>query len=316
MFEEHAFAPAPMPSPIDAIDPAFSRMSRFLFRPFRPEVWLTLGFVAWLAQLGESGGGFGGANSFGQGSPDRSPTRVWNETRDWIAANLAWLIPVVIAGLVVIVLIGAVILWVRCRAKFIFIHNLAHETIAIATPWREYGREGNRLFLALLLLGIGVSVISLAIVGAGLAVAWADLRAARFGPGALVALLGGVPTLILLGIGALVARALIVDFVAPIMYLRRITFVAAWMVFAGTITPGNLGSIAVYLLLKLILQIVAGIAMLAVTCLTCCIAALPYIHAVVFLPVHAFFRLYSLTFLEQFGPEFRVFPTPSHSQAP
>jgi hypothetical protein len=43
-----------------------------------------------------------------------------------------------------------------------------------------------------------------------------------------------------------------------------------------------------------------------VTCLTCCLAALPYIGTVIVLPVPVFFRSFSLLFLRQFGADWDV----------
>ena len=40
--------------------------------------------------------------------------------------------------------------------------------------------------------------------------------------------------------------------------------------------------------------------------MTCCLAALPYVYAVVFLPVFVFTRAYSLYFLRQFGPQYNL----------
>jgi hypothetical protein len=50
--------------------------------------------------------------------------------------------------------------------------------------------------------------------------------------------------------------------------------------------------------------------MLLGCCLTCCLALLPYLSSVVFLPIHVFFRCYSLKFLEQFGEEWRILQGP------
>ncbi len=45
--------------------------------------------------------------------------------------------------------------------------------------------------------------------------------------------------------------------------------------------------------------------------ITCCIGgcfmAIPYIGAVIMLPISVFFRAYSLEYLSQYGEEFRVF---------
>lgn len=65
-----------------------------------------------------------------------------------------------------------------------------------------------------------------------------------------------------------------------------------------------------------ILLIGLAIAVLVGTCLTCCIAGLPYIQSVVFLPVYVFFRCFSVCFLEQFGEDWRLIkgdePAPPH----
>jgi hypothetical protein len=43
-----------------------------------------------------------------------------------------------------------------------------------------------------------------------------------------------------------------------------------------------------------------------VTCLTCCVASLPYLGTVIVLPVPVFFRSFSLLFLRQFGADWDV----------
>jgi hypothetical protein len=42
-------------------------------------------------------------------------------------------------------------------------------------------------------------------------------------------------------------------------------------------------------------------------CLTCCISCIPYLGTVLFLPLLVFMRCYSLYFLQQAGPEWRIF---------
>ena len=64
-------------------------------------------------------------------------------------------------------------------------------------------------------------------------------------------------------------------------------------------------------------------------CLLCCVSALPivgpylvaYLFAVILLPVYVFLRCYSLAFIEQYGPDWRVFaydlePAPAGPSAP
>jgi hypothetical protein len=46
--------------------------------------------------------------------------------------------------------------------------------------------------------------------------------------------------------------------------------------------------------------------MLMGMCVTCCLAGLPYLGTVFFLPLFVFARSYSLYFLRQFGPQYNL----------
>jgi hypothetical protein len=50
-----------------------------------------------------------------------------------------------------------------------------------------------------------------------------------------------------------------------------------------------------------------GLVALIAMCATCCITALPYIGTVILLPAFVFMRCYTLSFLERFGPDWRLF---------
>src|SRR5438046_8540925 len=56
-----------------------------------------------------------------------------------------------------------------------------------------------------------------------------------------------------------------------------------------------------------------------VTCLTCCLASLPYVGTVIVLPIPVFFRSFSLLFLRQFGSDWDVWkkiPVPETTTPP
>jgi hypothetical protein len=48
----------------EPVSPALERVKTMLFKPFDLGKWFTIGFCAWLAFLGESGGGGGFNNAF------------------------------------------------------------------------------------------------------------------------------------------------------------------------------------------------------------------------------------------------------------
>ena len=113
--------------------------------------------------------------------------------------------------------------------------------------------------------------------------------------------------LILMAVAAVV---LMEDFVLPLMWLRRQGCVAAWMEFLQLL-GSRIGAFIVYLLLRLGLGILIGIALIIAIFATCCIAGclmvLPYIGTVFLLPVLVFSRALPLYFLAQFGPNYDVF---------
>jgi len=88
---------------------------------------------------------------------------------------------------------------------------------------------------------------------------------------------------------------------------------AAWATLRQELLPGNGWRFVGFYLMSFLFGIAAALLMLLGCCLTCCVAVLPYINAVVFLPLFVFFRCYSLGFLEQFGGEWRIIQVPAPS---
>ena len=132
------------------------------------------------------------------------------------------------------------------------------------------------------------------------------------------AIAAGVAMFIAFGLALAVISLFLTDFVAPIMYLRRIRVMAAWRAFLSSMLAGNAASFALYLLMNFVIGLVAGTLALAAACATCCIAMLPYVGAVILLPLTVFVQAYALSFIEQFGPSWHVFPpdTPPSSDSP
>jgi hypothetical protein len=187
-----------------------------------------------------------------------------------------------------------------------FLEGVAYDRAAVVEPWKRLRPLGNHLFR----FELGLTVLALLSVGTvavgAFMVALPDIRAERFGGGALTAILAGGLLLLALSIAFAVVQAVAEDFLVPLMYLRGTGVGPAWREFRMSILKGNAGSIVVYFLMRIVLGLAAGIVMAAGMCVTCCIAALPYLSSVIFLPVFVFVRSYSLYFLQQFGPRYRL----------
>ncbi|WP_319501993.1 hypothetical protein [uncultured Draconibacterium sp.] len=96
------------------------------------------------------------------------------------------------------------------------------------------------------------------------------------------------------------------------MYKHRVGVLKGWgqflMVFGKRALPFILYGLFIF-----VLGIAIGIAIILFALMTCCIGLLliviPYIGAVILLPVSYTFRAFSIEFLAQFGDEYNVFPT-------
>ena len=302
------------------LDGAFQRTKSLLW-PIRWGVWLRLALIALFVGGGVSFPNISGYN-FNEGD---LPPGI-GDTLPEIAT--------VIVPLILIVLAIALVWWiVGTVMQFVFVDMLREGDVHIRPFFGERLGKGVRLFLfeagltlililammafILMLVGIGGSG------GAGVGVAFILL----FIPFILVATL-------LFGIIFLLTH----DFVVPIMIHEDCGVIAGWQRLIGTIS-GNILQTVVYIITRLVLGLIAGIAQAIVIILALLIIAIPFAligfvflaalkanlvlllallipYLVVAIPVTlliavpfvTFFRYYALLVLEGLVPEFRLLP--------
>jgi len=232
--------------------------------------------------------------------------------KDYVMDNLVWIVPVAAGLLLLIVAIGLLFNWLSSRGKFMFLHCVALNKAEVVAPWNQFAREANSLFWFRLGLGLLGAIVTLPLVAliAFLVIGMVKVGAANVSGVALSA--GALLFGIALGIVFFVIRKLTMDFVVPIMFLRRKKCLESWRELRG-LFAGNIGNFILYFLFQIVLALVIGLMVLVVVIATCCIAgcflALPYLGTVLLLPVHVFNRAYSLFYLAQFGSQFDVFPS-------
>jgi hypothetical protein len=290
---------------------ALDRVKRMLFRPFDLSKWFVVGFCAWLATLGESGGSFNGnfgsghGGQPGGGGPDFRD--FINEAKDFVMQNLYWIIPAVVALLLLGLAFGMLLTWLNSRGKFMFLHCVALDRAEIKRPWREFAREGNSLFWFRFVLGLIEMLLFLPLLaGIFCAIGWMLYRRSAEPGGIVLAILLAL-TFLLFAVCSGLIRKFTTDFVVPIMFLRRTACTTAWREFLGLL-GANAGHFTVYVLFQIVLAMAIGMLVLTAVVVTCCIAgclmAIPYVGAVVLLPVTVFERSYSICYLAQFGPAY------------
>jgi len=302
-------------SVVQPLERAWDRMMQVCFRPFDAGKWFTLGLCAWLATLGSGGGSFNGGGGGNRSGKGQRALEMINRVLDWCADNAV----LVIGGLAVLFLIGlgiaALFLWLRSRGDFMFIDGIVKDRGAVVEPWRAFKSLGDSVFvvrMAVSVIGAGWFFLLL-LLGlfswcptffAHLATLGNDVGFGNFLPAELllVAVVVGALTMTLMFLLGL-TNAVIDHLVVPVMYGRALTAGPAWRAVRTELIAGHPGTIVLFYLLLVVVSLGLALVGVVLTVLTCCIAALPYIGAVILLPLAVFKRSYVLYFVEQFGFE-------------
>jgi len=305
----------PRISVIDPISPAFQRVNTILFKPFDIGKWFVIGFCAWLAFLGQGGGGGGpgGGPGGGRGGGTPDVQEAFGHAKEFVLDNLHWIIPAVIAVVVLIITIVVLITWLSSRGKFMFLHCVALNKAEVKVPWRKYRHQGNSLFLFRIVVGIISFVFFALLIGviAFLAIIAARTNAHIGAPAIIALILLSILIIVPVAIAFALLMKFTMDFVVPIMYLRASTCTAAWREFWALLT-GNKGRFTLYILFQIVIGLAIGIIAGSVGCLfaclllcftcgiACCLMILPpfsigfgYIMTVLLLPLSVFTRSYS-----------------------
>lgn len=290
------------PPTIEVIEPlvrAWGRTRRLLFEPFLFERWAIFGFSAWLAYWTGTGGG-GGNLGWLVSPPSNLPEPI-SATREQFSDWFFGTAMVVVATIFFVAFaFGLLRVWLQSRFDFVFLSHLTGGGTAIAHPWREHARLGHSLFGWRLILGLGfLTVLSLPVL---LAIS-AGLQPGVMSIGSLVA---AALLLVPVVIAGLLLIFAINQFVVPIMLARNETFLPALARFRELLASSP-GPFLFYTLLYVVLSVAVGMAITAIGFATCCIGfllvGLPYVGAVVLLPIAVCARYYSLEFLRQFGAD-------------
>jgi|CXWL01.1.fsa_nt_gi hypothetical protein len=287
---------------IEVVEPlvrAWRRTRQLLFEPFAFERWAVFGFSAWLALWTGTGGG--GNLSWIFSPPSNLPEPLQNP-REELAGWLTGAAVVAIVALAALAFTFALLrVWLQSRFDFVFLNHLVTGRTDIANPWRRYSWQGNSLFAWRIILCLGFLVLLLLPVALAIG---AGIRPGVVSIGALV--VGALLVVPILLTGAFLIFTLN-QFVVPIMAVQNLTFGPAFARFRDLLGSQPMPFV-LFTLLYWVLSIAVGMVITVVGFATCCVGfllfALPYVGAVVLLPVAVCGRYYGLEFLRQFGPEY------------
>jgi len=293
------------------LDEAFALTKKILFQPFDFTKWCVIGFAAFLAHLGA---GFNFRYNYNRNSNWRDIPRLRNFA-DWLASIPH---PVVVFGAAVLFVIALaltiIFTWLRARGRLIFIDCVAKNRAAIVEPWREFRQQGNSYFLFSLLVGCGFLLVAALLSLPFMLPIVRGVTFLHLHDFYLISMIALWGMIILL---AVCAWILIGHIMVPVMYRRRCR-AGESLRRAISLINSYPGEITLYCLFWIALAIGVGVIACAATCLTCCVAAIPYVGTVILLPVYVCLRAFGLLFLRQFGADYDVWAgiTPPNELSP
>ena len=241
-------------SAADAVVPAIERTRSFLFRPFRWSTFLKLCLVAFLT---EGLGNFRSSRTQGS-SPSHGPTL--STPFEFTPLHIL----AIVAMLVLVILLASFVYYLITRLRFAYFHCLVYNTREIRSGWHRYRPQAVRFFWLNLAVGfcflLMVAVIALPFA-AGL---WRLFRATEAGghldPASILAFVVPlIPIVILLLLVGISLDLVLRDWMLPHFALENATAGQAWAAVWQHISAAK-RQFFVYALLRLILPILAAIA--------------------------------------------------------
>ncbi len=308
-------------SALDPVEKAWKRMIKVCFDPFDISKWLKLGFCAWLAQLGQGGGGNfqipgGGGGGEGWEMPEGEGTEGMLMVPFEISNTLLnpnWLQETLFSPLAIGIGVGILILitflvvlmsWLNSRGTFMFIDGIVHNRGAVKEPWEQYKEQGNSLFKLNLGLGLGfLGVLATFSLLSVLLFVYVGIENPMVVVGFAIMMLLMIPLIFALIFVSWFINTLVV----PTMYTQKTSWRQALHSVRTNMLPGQASSVLVLMFIQIGMAIGTSLIVTLFTCFTCCIAALPFVGTVMMLPLFVFLRSYTLYFVDQFGANFSMF---------
>ena len=295
----------PNPRPLEIFAPfgeAVDLTKKILFQPFDLGKWLVIGFAAWLATF-FSGTRYKSPHFFNKGDWDFQARHFGPVS---LHDTALWAIPFVLFALVFVLALVALFLWLNARARFVFTDCIVRNRAAIVEPWREYRAEGNSFFLFEVCVVFGSTLL----FGGSAAVLFFTRSAG----------LPVVPVVLLVTLGlawilVLLFFSLFSRFMIAVMYRQRCSALAAFRI-VWDLFVAHLGVFFLYALFTIVIGVAAIMIGCIAGCVTCCIAALPYVGTVILLPVVMVLFAFPLRFLRQFGDGYDVWAVLPAIEAP
>lgn len=247
---------------LSEIDSAIRR-TRDLLWPFRKGIWLRIALIALF--IGWGGAGF--------------PQPTWPSDSDFPSdaftgfstpGALPDMAGLIIAVFLLIIALALLYMLIGSIFQFVFVDCIRMRNVKIRDYFSPRAGKGIRLFL----FQIGIAVLFLLLLAA-LIIPFIIL-ARGFAFPAVVSLLLFLPVLIILAIIVGIIQLITIDFVVPIMIQKDCGVIDGWKEFYSIISTQWMQGI-IYLIVRFLAALGAGVVMILLTLLALGIVAIPFL---------------------------------------
>jgi hypothetical protein len=281
-------------SAVDCVQPALQHTRSQLFTRFRFGQWSRLALVGILAaelhvggcNFGNLGHGWPGVHTKNHGDflPSSKLPSDWPPFNSaQLSEHIAQFIGLIVIGIFALIVLAFVLLYISSVFRFILFDSVLRRECSISEGWRKWHRAGGRFFLWQIVFQIAASLFLVVLVVVPLALAmaagWATDLKEHIGRTVIAAILL-VGLFIVFVLAAVAVQVLAKDFLVPIMALEDLDFADGWHRLL-TMMSREKGRYTVYLLLKLVLSIAAGILFGIITIIPVILVVIPGVVAVV-----------------------------------
>jgi hypothetical protein len=246
----------------ECITPAIERTKSLLFRPFQVRPFLKLAAVAFFAEIGS---GFSGTGGHGQHLPGVSP------------AAQALIVAILVGIFFVTLIIGLIMFYVSSRLQLVTFHFVATRQTTIAPIWRRYSPLTWRWLGLKLLFFLAFTLLLIVMLGPVIFSMVKRMPSDGATPTSAffshIALFVGVAFLAVIIIGA--AYVLLRDFALPSLALEDLPITVALSRLRALIAAEP-GEVAIYVLLRFLLGLVAAIGAEILIALTLVVSLIPF----------------------------------------
>ncbi|HEY3927679.1 MAG TPA: hypothetical protein VGL89_04855 [Candidatus Koribacter sp.] len=247
----------PILSATDAITPAFRHAWQQMFKPIRFAFWWRI------AVLGLFTGEFAGGGGF---SPPSFPAQSGGTHRsNPFPAQLGWFTPthiieIAALGAVVVIVLTLIFVYINSILRFVLFDAVLHANPRIGEGWRKWRQQGRQFFTWQLLLALAGWMLVFVCLLLPLFFLFTSHHIGFWFMDAIAVatLVLGFLVMVGLGLALNIAAVLAKDFIVPMMALEGITWQEGWRRFR-IISAGHAGEYVIYLLMKFVLRIAAGI---------------------------------------------------------